>query len=733
MGNGEEKSERIGPYEGCVRGFVADKAARAWLSRLGDHLAGTAGTVLTEGRHRNVLLTMPTSSGPVGVVVKSFACGGMIESLRSRQRGTKAWRSWMAAVHLHAHGVGTPEPLAWLERVENGRVRESYYVAAYLPDAISFKDALIALFRDEPDGTKLMTLLQTVADAIRKMHAAGFVHYDLGNQNILLRRLGDCTWGDVCFIDLNRGRVRDRVTDRERGRDISRITLPSDFLRVFREMYYAEVPTKPFKLWETRYRKRFAWHSRTRRWRHPIRERRQVIRHDTQATYPGAKSIWVWDPLSRQPLVTMQREDRKKHFALRRHLQSVWSPLRLLPFCHRHYQAFRATAFTQPRAFDGRVGVAVEWRPDDAGQTLAALHALGPIPVLVRFYRHEKEDAFAGAVGLVKALHDKGHPVSVGLLQDRKAVETPALWQSFVDSVLAAVGGFVELVEVGHAINRVKWGLWTFEEYRELLRPLVPWRARLPQVRFGGPAVIDFEYAYIPAALDHMPKGMQFDVLTHHLYVDRRGAPENPQGKFALLEKLALARAIAKAHRNCGDGLVITEFNWPLSGTGIHSPVGAPYVSPGVRQNDPSVDEDAAAAYMLRYILIAIGSGLAERVFWWSLVAHGFGLIDDVGGAWRERSGYLALKAFLSRTRGFVFQQRKQLRGTDGWVWSYDFYDDANQKRVSIVCAEGERSVPISVEEGMVARDTFGVRLNIEHQQVLVGGSPVYLVLHRES
>ena len=226
---------------------------------------------------------------------------------------------------------------------------------------------------------------------------------------------------------------------------------------------------------------------------------------------------------------------------------------------------------------------------------------------------------------------------------------------------------------------------------------------------------------------------MQFDVLTHHLYVDRRGAPENPQSKFALLEKLALARAIAKAHRNCGDGLVVTEFNWPLSGTGIHSPVGAPYVSPGVRQNDPSVDEDAAAAFMLRYILIAIGSGLAERVFYWSLVAHGFGLIDDAGGTWRQRSGYLALKEFLLHTRGFVFQARRRIQGTDHPVWSYDFYDETGLKRVSVVYAEGDHAVSIPVEEGMIALDAFGVRMQMEKGHISVTGSPVYLVLHRES
>jgi hypothetical protein len=725
-GMGEMEREVIGQYRGHVRGAAQDRVARAWLAGLGERLRQNAGVILTEGRHANVRFSMPSERGPVDVVVKSFTCGGVVEPIRSAYRGTKAWRSWEAALHLHGNGVGTPEPLAWLERKEDGRVCESYYVARYLPDAVSFKDALIGLYREEPDGTKLMALLQVVADAIRQMHAAGFVHYDLGNQNILLRRAGSHTWHEVCFIDLNRGRIRDAISDRERGRDLSRIALPGDFLRVFREMYAGGVPARAFLDWEDFYRTGYAWHSRTRRWRHPLRDRRKRLRQDTREAYPEPKSIWIWDPLSRQPLVTMRRKDRKKQFSLRRHLQAVWSPLRLLPACRRPYRDFLAQAFARPQPFDGCVGVAVEWRADDAGRSLAALEALGPIPVLVRFYRHADEAALAGAIDLVKALREKGHPVSIGLLQDRAAVEQPVLWASFVESVLGAVGTIVELVEVGHAINRVKWGIWTFEEYRALMEPLVAWRKRLPMVRFGGPAMIDFEYAYIPAALDHLPPGMRFDVLSHHLYVDRRGAPENPQGKYALLEKLALARAIGKAHRKCGDGLIITEFNWPLAGTGIHSPVGAPYVSPGVRHNDPSVTEEEAAAYLIRYVLIAIGSGLAERVFWWSLVAHGFGLIDDLSPEWRERPAYLALKVFLAQTRGAALQQHRNIEIAGHTVLLYRFRTD--ERDFTIAIGKRNELVPFPLSGEVTVLDAFGQSQEIENHVISIGSLPVYII-----
>ena len=100
----------------------------------------------------------------------------------------------------------------------------------------SFRDELIHLYRREPVCELFMVLMQRVAESVRAMHEAGFLHKDLGNQNILLRRKGAGDWGDIRFIDLNRGRISTVLTPRERGRDISRVSLPSDLLRLFHDI-----------------------------------------------------------------------------------------------------------------------------------------------------------------------------------------------------------------------------------------------------------------------------------------------------------------------------------------------------------------------------------------------------------------------------------------------------------------------------------------------------------------
>jgi len=327
----------------------------------------------------------------------------------------------------------------------------------------------------------------------------------------------------------------------------------------------------------------------------------------------------------------------------------------------RAYRRLLAEAYKQPVDLAGRIGVAAHLRGATAemeGQRLAELSPT-PLPVLVRFYAHETPSARAAVAERARALAARGHALTLALVQDRAAVRDPARWMEFASDVLSRLHDVAEAVEVAHAVNRVKWGFWTLAEYRRLMDATARLRAQYPRPAWLGPAGIDFEYPRMAGFLRALPAGMRFDALSHHLYVDRRGAPENRQAGFATLGKLALARALAEAHpAQCGARLIVSEFNWPLDDTGVYSPVGSPYLYPGQTLGAPQVGAEQAAAYLLRYLLIALCSGLAERVFWWRLAAHGYGLCDDRTPELPPRPGYRALQFFLRETRGAHFTRR---------------------------------------------------------------------------
>ncbi len=646
--------EPIGPFTGRLVAALDAPPLRQALADLGALLA-QPGTV-TVSRTGDLVTRLPAAAwgGPFDLAVKSFARRSAWRQLAYLRRGTPARRSWEYAVDLTARGVGTPAPVAFLERWEGGQLRESHYVSRFEEGCPGFREELIRLYRHDPTCWKLMNLLQAVADAVRGLHEAGIRHGDLGNQNILLRPTGDGTWGDVQFIDLNRARIQDGPLPAvDRAFDICRLHLPSDLLRIFKEMYFGGPPPADFQALEARLRRSYAWHSRTRAWRHPIRSRRQAGGEDPAITYPAPRDIWIWDERSAQPVNVYRGRERSSLIPLRHPVQLALSTLAIAAPAWREFGKLMGQAFQAPVDLRGRVGISIAPQPLTWERERVLLHALGPQPVLARFYHHESAANWDFTAEVLRALRGAGHPVAIALVQDRRALREPASWTRFAGHVLDRMHDVAEWVQIGQAINRVKWGLWSFDEYRGLVDGVREAARGHPGLRFMGPAAIDFEYHHVAAALRHLPAGFRFDALAHHLYVDRRGGPENFQGRFSALEKFALARALARASGACADRLIVSETNWPLLDGGVYSPTGSPYLYPGqILDSPPSATETDYANYMIRYLLIALCSGLVERVYWWRLVAQGFGLVDDRDpAAWRPRPAYHALQQFL-RTVG---------------------------------------------------------------------------------
>jgi hypothetical protein len=166
-------------------------------------------------------------------------------------------------------------------------------------------------------------------------------------------------------------------------------------------------------------------------------------------------------------------------------------------------------------------------------------------------------------------------------------------------------------------------------------------RREFPGCRWIGPPVIDFEYYFTTNYLVGR-RPFDFDGIAALLYVDRRGSPDAVQYRhFDLRRKILLLRAVVEASPHADVPIHLTEFNWPLKGSGKHSPAGA----------HVQTDEIDQARYLALYYLTAAATGQVASVFWWQLVARGYGLLDEDEG-WTERPAYRAFRTLLARTRG---------------------------------------------------------------------------------
>jgi len=237
----------------------------------------------------------------------------------------------------------------------------------------------------------------------------------------------------------------------------------------------------------------------------------------------------------------------------------------------------------------------------------------------------------------------KGIQITIALLQQRADVLDMEKWSYFLEAVFSRFQKKCLRFEIGHAWNRTKWGIWDYREYLKLVEPAVS-LAEKYGVRTLGPAVIDFEFHLYPAVLKAVP----FDIISSLLYVDRVGAPENTQFGWDLSKKIALLRAAVNVCSDPDKELWITEFNWPLIGTGKYSPASG----------KPNVSEREQADYLVRYYLLGSASGYVQKIFWWQLVAPGYGLIDNRENQWRKRPSYFAFKTLIGQLKESIFTHR---------------------------------------------------------------------------
>jgi hypothetical protein len=305
----------------------------------------------------------------------------------------------------------------------------------------------------------------------------------------------------------------------------------------------------------------------------------------------------------------------------------------------RRYRRYKQTFHQRPVALGQPFAVSLSPAGERNEEVIESLKSAGIRQTLVRFPSWER-DNLSRYEAFFRLLRRAEIDVVVALLQRREDVLDPASWESFLEDVFLSFSPFCSFFEIGHAWNRTKWGVWDHKEYIDLARPAVP-LAKKYGVGLVGPAVIDFEFHLYPPVL----KAVAFDKVSSLLYVDRTGAPENAQFGWTTAKKVALWKAVVDCSNGEDKDCWITEMNWPLQGTGEFSPAAG----------RPCVTEEEQANYLVRYFIICLASGLVQRIYWWQLVAPGYGLIDSRDKPWRKRPGYFALATMVRLLEGSRF------------------------------------------------------------------------------
>ena len=654
-----EESPSFEPFAGD--GFFGEVAAdlrpndtEAEVVRLVDPAAATE--TIHWGRNYIYAADIQLQDGPMAVVVKQFRNQGWKKRLERKFRGSKAVRSWRVAKELLRVGLATPTPVLWVESDEVEG--PSFFIAERLETAVEVRQFFRRL-NHEPGEANFpavddQAFLARLGKLARRINDAGILYRDLSLGNILaVEEDGDL---ELYLIDFNRARIGRRLGVYSRIRDICRLPVMTRRHReAFLGGYWGKVPSRLSPKWWF-----YALSVNGYIWKHAIKRRLKPYRFGSRHAHSGphhahipaaeegvsVRDKAVWDHLSDQP---HQHATRGEKLAIRladspSHLRDLATVVTSAPAVWKHYRQLKRRLYGEPTAFGG-IGLALRPWPDNPEGQVKEIEDLGVGPVLLRLHPwnedHDDEEYLA------KALVQRGHDVSFVIPQNRDLVRDPARWKAAVEELAERFTPLGRHFQIGQAINRSKWGIWAHAEYHDLYCSASEILKRYDGVELIGPAVIDFEFQALLAIVNGSATDLHFDIVSSLLYVDRRGAPENRQMGLDTVDKVTLLRAIADVGKRSNSRCWITEVNWPLW-EGPHSPAG----------KTVSVGEEEHADYLVRYYLLTLCTGFIERVYWWRLIARGYGLIAPASdGSLRRRPAWHALRTLVAQLDGTTFHR----------------------------------------------------------------------------
>ncbi len=183
---------------------------------------------------RNLIVKIKDEKLNKDIIIKYFRLTRKYDHFRFRFISSKAKRSLNLAIALLDIGLKTPEPIAVVEK--RGRFNKllfSYYISEFVDYDFNLID--IAKDYDHPKRSLLVSLLPKLGKEIRKMHEHGIIHNDLHAGNILVKYENDEP--EFYYIDLNRGRVKNSLSIKEKVKDLARLKISDQEKEIFLQAY----------------------------------------------------------------------------------------------------------------------------------------------------------------------------------------------------------------------------------------------------------------------------------------------------------------------------------------------------------------------------------------------------------------------------------------------------------------------------------------------------------------
>jgi serine/threonine protein kinase len=204
-------------------------------------------------------LVVRITAGDQSFVYKRFGWRSNLHFFLSPTFKSRAQASWDTAQAILQNGGNTPKPLFVYTRRFAGFILENIYLCQAVHPHVQFRKLNPA----EHSSKFLQKVVYSLAGSIGKMHNANIAHNDLTTGNFLVDQNGT-----VFIVDLNRAKVKQGLSLKNRLTDLARINLKhlskadDSLVNTFFDRY-AEISNKDID-WISAY---WSYRERRLRWR----------------------------------------------------------------------------------------------------------------------------------------------------------------------------------------------------------------------------------------------------------------------------------------------------------------------------------------------------------------------------------------------------------------------------------------------------------------------------------
>lgn len=196
----------------------------------------SSGQIFGDGK-RNIIKLFEFEGKTINI--KSFKIPNLINKVAYKYfRKSKARRSFEYATLLLEKGIGTPEPIAYLENYNWIGLKDSYYASEHLQCDLTFRELV-----EIPNFPDHENILRQFTQFSFYLHEKGIEFLDHSPGNTLIKKSAEGKY-KFFLVDLNRMNFHDKMDFDQRMKNLSRLTPKKEMITLMSNEYAKCYPVK---------------------------------------------------------------------------------------------------------------------------------------------------------------------------------------------------------------------------------------------------------------------------------------------------------------------------------------------------------------------------------------------------------------------------------------------------------------------------------------------------------